>query len=248
MCEFAVRRPSSLASPVLILLFRCATWIVPLQSLIQQDFRSALFFAFFLGCADGGARIRVARTARCLEATKRGLVISSTFGTSRVAWSEVLAIQTWRRINDVNIVAVHYRGARGGTIATCWEQFCRPELQRFVTACGARANKKSDRMTITLVGLKERGVWLPIAQRWAQDLAVAAFLALFLRPALLLGLVSASVSALIACFAHSPTNRDFVLTDGVWWRVTKRGPRRLTVIPPQLRMWVDALSGYRPRT
>jgi hypothetical protein len=248
MCEFAVTRVSSLASPLLPFLFRCASLVVPFQTLIQGDLRSALVFAFFLGIADGSARNRVARTARALEATSRGLVISSAFGTSSVRWADVLAVETWRRINGISRVAVHYRSARGGAVATCWEQFSQPELVRFVTACGARANPQSDRTTITLVGLSERGVWIPILHRFGQDLAVAACFALFSKLALLLGAIAGGLSALIACGGYALRNRNFVLEDGVWWRETKRGLIRLSVIPPSLRMWVDALNGYQPRS
>ena len=63
----------------------------------------------------------------------------------------------------------------------------------------------------------------------------------------LLGATAAGVSALIASAGYAPGNRDLVSEGGVWWRETKAGRRRLSVIPPSLRMWVDALNGYRPK-
>jgi len=247
VCEFAARRPISLMSPLLLLLFRGVSWSLPLQTLAQGDLRSAIIFALVLGFAEGSARVRIARTALKLAATARGLVITSGFATSRVRWADVLAVETWRRINGVDRVAVHYRGAHGGAVATCWDHFSRSELLTFVTACGARVSKKNDREKITLVGLSERGAWLPIVQRLALDLAIAACLSWFVKRALLLGAISGGMSALLACSVYAPKNRDFILKDGLWWRDTRRGLSRLSVIPPSLRMWVDALSGYEPR-
>lgn len=248
MYEFAARGLVSSISPLLLFMVRGASSIVPLYVLVHQNLRSAITLALFLGCADGSARLRFSRTARSLVAKSSGLVIASALGSSRIAWANVLGVETWQRVNDVNHVAIHYRGERGGAVATCWEQFTRSELVRFVTACAARVNAKSERTTITLVALSERGVWLPILQRIAQDVAVAACIALVLKPALLLGALTTSVSAVVACSSYFPTTRTFVLKDGVWWLETKRGPRRLKLIPPSLRMWVDALNGYRPRT
>jgi hypothetical protein len=64
---------------------------------------------------------------------------------------------------------------------------------------------------------------------------------------LLLGAVTASISALLACSRYSLKTTRFVLKDGTWWRETTRGPRRLSTIPPSLRMWIGALGGYQLR-
>lgn len=50
-----------------------------------------------------------------------------------LAWPrDVLAIQTWQRINRVGYVAVHYRSAGGPVVATCWEQNGHEEMVAFV--------------------------------------------------------------------------------------------------------------------
>lgn len=242
MCEFAAKYPTSLVSPLLLWLFRGVSWSLPLQPLAQGELRDAVVFALVLGCFEGSTRLRIHRTARSLEATARGLVITSAFATWRVPWAQVLAIETRRRGGGVDHVAVHYRSAGGGAVSTCWERFSRSELLAFVSACGARANKKKDRKKITLVGLSERGAWLPIVRRLALDLAIAVCLSWFERRALLLGAIAGGMSALLACAEYAPKNRDFILKDGLWWRETKNGLSRLHVIPPSLRLWVDALS------
>jgi hypothetical protein len=95
--------------------------------------------------------------------------------------------------------------------------------------------------------LSERGAWLPIVRYLAQDLAIAAGLSWFVKRALLLGAITSGTSALLACSTYAPKNRELVLKDGLWWRETSGGLRRLAVIPPTLRLWGDALSSCRPR-
>jgi hypothetical protein len=68
-----------------------------------------------------------------------------------------------------------------------------------------------------VVGLSERGAWLPIVQRLALDLAIAVCLSWLERRALLLGAIAGGMSALLACAGYAPKNRDFTLKDGLWW-------------------------------
>jgi hypothetical protein len=246
MTEFAAKSGSSLTIWIPLLLARGATWILPALTLIQQGEQDARFFVVPLGLVDGFIRLRASRSARSLDATRDGLVIAAGLGSTSVAWVDVLGIQTSRNVGDVHNVAVHYRTARGGNIATCWEQFEGAELKSFVMACGAYVNQHSVRAKITLFGVEARPVWSSLANRFAQDVAIATCFALVLGPALLpLGIVAALASACVACLRYPP-GKSYILTERVWWRETSRGPRRLKVIPPSLRLWVDALSRSSP--
>lgn len=247
MCEFAAKRLPARSSWLFEWVVRFASWTAPLSVLIDQDLPAALTFAVFLGIGDGYVRLLASRTARSLVAESEGLRIASGFQTSHVPWADVLAVQTWWRPGSVEHVAVHYRSAGGAGVATCWEQHDHAELVNFIRACGARVNGDSERQVITVMGLSDRAVWGPLVRRALQDVAVAACFALFLRPALLLGAITASVSALIACVRYPLRTRRFVWKDGAWHRETKRGAKRLSSIPRSLRMWVDALGQPRPR-
>lgn len=248
MCEFSSKRIASRSSSLACSLVRVATWVVPLLALIQQDLTAGLSIALLLGFADGSARARFSRSVRSMVATREGLVISAGLSVSRVPWANVLGVQTWRAPGDVDHVAVHYRGPRGGAIARCWEQFAHDDLLAFIAACAAHVSHPRPRSTITLLGPRERSVWSPIVQRIAEDLSIAACLALLLRPVLLLGITATLTSALIACLNGPLHPLRYVLKEGRWWRETKRGPRPITVIPAPLRLWVDSLSRNSPTT
>jgi hypothetical protein len=245
MCEFAAKRLVARSSWLFEWVVRCASWVVPLGVLIDRDLWAALSAALFLGIADGYVRLMTSRTARSLVAESEGLLISSAFQTSRIPWPQVLAVQTWSRPGGVEHVAVHYRSAAGGGVATCWEQHEHAELVDFIKACGARVNSESERQVITVLGLHERAVWAPLARRALLDVGVAACFALVLGPALLLGVITAGVSAVIACSRYPLWTTRFFLKDGLWCRETKRGVKRLSTVPRRLRMWVDALGDSR---
>lgn len=242
MCEFAAKRFPARSSWLCELVVRCAGWSVPLSVLIEQDLSAAVTLAVFMGIGDGYVRLLASRTARSLVAENDGLRIASGVQTLRVPWPDVLAVQTWWRPGGVEHVAVHYRSAAGGGVASCWEQHEHAELVDFINACGARVNGEAERQVITAMGLSERAVWGPIVRRALQDLAVAAGFALVLPPALLLGAITASVSALIACVRYPLRTRRFVWKDGAWHRETKRGVKRLSTMPRSLRMWAHALG------
>jgi hypothetical protein len=247
MYEFAAKRLPARSSWLVGSVVRCASWIVPLSQLIERDLTTAKTFALFMGMADGWVRLLAAQTARSLVAEREGLLISSAFQTSRIPWPNVLAVQTTSFPGGVEYVTVHYRTAAGGCVATCWEQHDHAELVAFIRACASQVNRGSQRQGITLFGLHERGVWWPIVRRAMQDVGVAAGFALLLRPALLLGVITAGVSALIACSRYPPWTRRFILKDGSWFRETKRRAQQRSTIPRSLRMWADALRGYGPR-
>ena len=170
--------------------------------------------------------------------------IAAGFQTLQVPWPDVLAVQTWWRPGGVDHVAVHYRSAAAAA-SRVREQHDHAELLEFIKACGARCEQEAERQVITVMGLSDRAVWGPFVRRALQDVAVAACFALLLRPALLLGAITACVSALIACARYPLWTRGFILKDGAWHRETKHGTKRLSNIPRSLRMWVDALGGQR---
>jgi hypothetical protein len=242
MCEFAAKRLPARASWLFEFVVRAASWIVPLGVLIDQDLSAGVTAALFLGIADGQVRLMISRTARSLVAESEGVQISRAFEALRIPWPDVLAVQTFSRPGGVDHVAVHYRSAAGGGVATCWEQHDRAELVAFIKACAFRVNRESQRRVITVLGWHERAVWWPLVRRAMQDVAVAACFALFFGPALLLGVITASVSGLIACSRYPLRTSRFILKDGAWRRDSNREGKRLSRIPRSLRLWVDALG------
>lgn len=242
MHRFAARRLPARSTWLGGWLVRCASWLVPLCVLIDHDLAAAKTSALFMGIGDGLIRLMSSRTARALVAEPEGLLISSGFDTSRIPWADVLAAQTWSLPVWVDYVAVHYRTAEGGHVAICTEQFDHAELVAFVRACASHVNREAPRQEITLFGLQDRAVWWPILRRALQDVAVAAFFALWLPPALLLGAIAVSTSASIAVFRYSFCTRSYVLKDAAWYLDTKRGPKLRSRVPRSLWMWVEALA------
>ena len=158
MFEFAARTAGARTSFLAVWLVRGVTYCMPALFWEQQEPSFAYAFALFLGLIDGLFRWRVARTARSFVAETDALVISSGIATARVAWSDVLAIEVWHRVNRVDSAAVHYRTASGYEVATCWEQGHREELVLFVRRCAAFAKVARPRRTIVRVNLSDRAV------------------------------------------------------------------------------------------
>jgi len=240
MLEFAARTAGARSSFLAVWLVRGVTYCVPALVWQQQGPGYAAAFALFLGLIDGLFRWRVARTARSFVAETDALVISSGLETARVAWSNVLAIEVWHRLNRVDYCAVHYRTTAGNEVATCWEQGRREELLLFVRKCAALAKAARPRRTIARVSLSDRAAYLELLRRLSLDVALAVLVGMLcgiVGPALWLGAAAGLLSASLAAtpYLHCTT---LVRRDGVWWRLRKNGKlERLRGLPRSLRPW-----------
>lgn len=229
-----------------------ASWLVrgvtySLPTLLWQSGgqRDAVALALALGLLDGCNRLRLARTARSVVAAADALVISSGLGSTRVDWSDVLAVEVWHRLNRVDSTAVHYRTTAGIVVATCWEQGRRKELVQFVRQCAALAKAACPRRTIVRARLGDRSVYLALMRRLSLDVASALLVGLLwgnASHALWLGAAAALLSASLAATPHLH-RAELVLRDGVWWRHRSNGDlARLRVLPKSLRLWASYLN------
>jgi len=228
-----------------LLVVRVASWLLPLRELLEGNSESNGFPPVVTGIMVGFSRLRGSRSARSLVAANDGLTIYSGLQKIEIAWDDVLGVETWRRMNRVDHVAIHYRLAGERAIATCWDQNGREDLAAFVKACGAAVSAFGPRTTIELAGLGDRGVWLPLLRRFAVDVAVPLGLAAvagLARRELPVALIVSSVSMFMACGQYRWRTARFASKDGLWWRVTDEGLKRIQTIPPSLRLWVDALA------
>jgi hypothetical protein len=250
MSEFAARHPAAQFSPFYALVLRAGSWLFPLTTLHHDVSGAAVCGALLMGIVYGRSRLMTSRTARSLVATRDRLTISRALGAERVDWSSVLAIESWQRMNRVKYVAVHYRSAGRTQVATCWDQDADEDLQEFLHQCAAAVSSNAPRDAITVAGLLDRGVWLPVVRRFVIDVAVTAsagFAFGLARRALAFGLITASVAALLEVSRCPLTTMQLVSSEGLWWRSTQRGLRRLRLIPRSLRLWVRALGDYEYR-
>ena len=226
-------------------LVRAVTYSLPTIVWTEQAQGYALSLALFLGALDGWFRLRVARTARSFVAEADALVISSAFDCARIAWSDVLAIEVWHRLNRVDYAAVHYRTKTGNSVATCWEQDHRKELLLFVRECAALSRATSPRRTIVRLHLDDRAVYLALLRRLALDVALALLLGLLYgiaSHALWLGAAAGLLSASMAATPYLHRS-DLVHSAGVWWHRRGNGDlARLPVIPQSLRLWARYLA------
>jgi len=202
--------------------------------------------ALFLGALDGWFRLRVARTARSLVAETYALVISSGFASTRIAWSSVLAVEVWQRLNRVDYVALHYGGPHGNSVATCWEQGSRQDLLRFVRRCAELAQVAGPRRTVAFAHLGDRNVYAPLFRRLSVDLAfalLAGVLCGVAGRAIGLGAAAGILSTSIAAVPYRHRKELVRSADGVWWRRAKNGELTpLSVIPRSLTLWIRALN------
>lgn len=246
MCEFRAKRLVSRVSGLAALPVRLASWVLPSALVLDGDFGMGLVAAIFLGATDGRVRLWMARTAGGFIARQHQLVISPGIRTMKIPWADVLAVETFEGVNRVDYVLVHFQSSPSGVAAaSCWEQNGRDELLEFVRAAAVRVNASSRRTTITLAALRDRSVWLPLLRRFLVDVAIASVLGLilgFLGKAALLGVVSASLSAGLAGSRYSFQATRLTWKEGLWWCSTGSKTRVLRVVPPSLRLWVDALD------
>lgn len=226
-------------------LVRVVAWTVPLVYLLDGDASLALFAAQAFGAADGFMRWVAFRNARSIMATSEGVTIFSGLSAKRIAWGDVLAVETRRRAICFDFVALHYRDGGVFRVAGCFDQFARAHLVAFFKACGLGMRTAPQQLTMTVAGLEERGVWMPLLRRFVVDVAVPSSVAVafgLFGQALPLALQSASLSSLLAALAFSLCTVRYVSHDGVWYRETRRGQRRLRTIPPPLWLWSNLLA------
>lgn len=242
---FSAKSATARSSIVATWLVRAAAYSVPTLESARQGQAFALALALFLGAIDGWFRTRVSRTARSFVAQTDALVISSGFARARIAWSDVLAIEVWQRLNRVDYVTVHYRSTHGNAVATCWEQGDRDRLLELVRECAAFVQAVEPRTTITRAQLTDRAVGVPLLRRLSLDLALALVIGTLCgitTRALWLGAAAGLLSTLVTAAPYL-RRKELLLRDGVWWERAKNGQLlRLRVIPRSLRRWVDTLS------
>jgi len=245
MHTFSARTAGARSSFLATWLVRVVTYSLPTLVWQDQGPGYALELALLLGALDGWFRLRVARTARSLAAEPDALVISSGLDSARIAWSNVLAIEVWHRLNRVDYAAVHYRTASGNSVATCWEQGHREELLLFVGECAALAQGAVPRRAITRAYLGDRAVYLGLLQHLCLDVAMALLVGVVLgvvRQAILVGAVSGVLSALLAAtpYVHPA---ELVRTDGMWWQRRRSGQLSpVRILPNSLRAWARSLN------
>jgi hypothetical protein len=226
-------------------LVRAVTYSLPTIEWTGQGQGYALALALSLGALDGWFRLRLARTAQSLVAEADALVISSAFDSARIAWSDVLAIEVWHRLNRVDYTAVHYRTKAGNSVATCWEQGDREQLLRFVRECAALVHAAGSHRTIARVHLGDRAVYLALLRRLALDMALALLVGLLCgnaSHAIWLGATAGLVSASMAATPYLHRS-ELVHSAGVWWHRHGNGELvRVAVIPQSLRLWCSLLG------
>jgi len=243
MCKFAA---SGMAwfSGLFCLLVRFAMWGLPAAAVIGHDHVTALVTAAFLGLTDGWFRLWISRTSRSLLAEAQGLAIASGFGVRVVAWTDLLAIQTWRGLKRTDYVAVHYRNGGRIEVASCWDQNGHDELLALVCACAAHVRSNARHLSITLAGLREPGVYLPLLRRFTQDAVIATVVGCIIGvmgSVFALGLLSASLSTLVVAIRHPLRATTLVQRGGLWCSQGVE-PSPLRPLPSALRLWVRCLD------
>jgi hypothetical protein len=211
----------------------------------EQGQGYALVVALFLGALDGWFRLRLARTARSLVADTDALVIASGIDSARVAWSNVLGIEVWHRLNRVDYVAVHYRTTTGRGVATCWDQDRRDELLQFVRECAVFARAAGPNRAIARAHLGHHAIYLALLRHLLFDVVLALLVGMLCGiagHALWLGAAAGFLSASIAATPYLNVS-ELVRIDGAWWRRRRNGElQRLRVVPRSLQLWAGYLS------
>lgn len=247
MHKFEAKRFASRTSGLACLLVGSTSCLLPTVLLLQHDFATGMVAALSFGLAEGWSRLWISRTAGSFTAEAEGLVVASGLARRRIAWADVTAIQTWRRINRVDYVVVHYRSAGSMAVASCWEQNGHDEMVAFVRECASAVTP--GRESVALAGLRDRAIWAPLFKRFALDVALASILGFALGvggAGFLLGLAAASVSTLLASSRYAARATSLVLKDGRWWRCGTNGAGdALRTLPRSLRFWVGSLAGSR---
>jgi len=245
MRTFSVRTAVAKSSSLATWLVRAVTYSLPTLVSREQGQGCALVVALFLGALDGWFRLRLERTARSLVANADALVITAGLDSTRVAWSNVLAIEVWHRLNRVDYVAVHYRTTTGPAVATCWEQDRRDELLSFVRECAVFARSAGPNPTIVRAHLGHQAVYLALLRHLLLDVVLALLVGMLCGiagHALWLGAAAGFLSASMAATPYL-CRSELVRIDGAWWRPCRNGGlQRLRVVPRSLQLWAGYLS------
>jgi hypothetical protein len=218
---------------------------LPAIAFVHAGAATSLAFALFVGSVAGWFRLWGPGNSVSLAVEPEGLKIESLSGFRVVPWAAISAIQTWHHYNQIDCVAIHYQSAGRLEVSSCRDYYREDELAALVRACADRVNAASPgKGVITLAGLRERSVWLPLFRRFTEDVAVASLIGVALgavSPAYLLWLIVAAQSAMLAAVRHPFRTTTFVETDGLW-REHDRKARPLRKLPRALRLWVLFLS------
>lgn len=246
MRRFSVSRTAIVARP-LSLLLRLTMWMLPAATLTEQGLAMSAFSAALFGAIDGYSRRWWSYTSRSFIASSEGLEISSGATVQVVSWEHVLAIQTWRRFDRFEWLAVHHTRAGRLFVATCVSRCAEAELSTFVRACANYLSSDAPRQSITITGFCEPSVYRPLLKRFLADVAAITLVGALFRvvgPAFALGVLAAAFSAGISAARHSLRTTRFVQTDGLW-HTDGHTLRPLHAIPRSLQLWVQCLAEAR---
>jgi len=242
MCKFSAKGTAFAIAPAEFLI-RLVMYALPVATLLEHGIAMSAATALFFGLIDGTFR-RGSYTSRSFLAGRDGLEITSGLSVQAVPWTSVSAIQAWHHFNRVDFLAVHYFSAGRVAVATCASRYAEAESRAFVRACAHYVSADVPRLNITLAGLGDQSVYRPLLRRLIQDVAVVAAIGAVLGaigPGFALGLLAASLSALIAVLRHSVRSIQLVQRNGLWYRVdVETSPLR--TIPRGLQLWVHCLA------
>ena len=242
MCEFQTSDWALLEgwAALTVRLFMCAMPVLT----AAHDLATATLFALFAALADGWSRLWGPCTSRSLVAGPDGLRLGYWLRRDQcVPWAAILAVQTFHHFNGIDYVAVHYRHAGRAAIATCRDLHSEEALAAFVRACAGYADSAA-RRRITLAGVCERSVCVPLFRRFVADVTLAALIGFAFGVAsrgLLLGLPAALLTGSIAASRHAFRTITLVQEGGLWCSPGPE-PRPLRTIPRPLRRWVRGLA------
>lgn len=217
------------------------SYYAPIQCAAQGDVDFAIVLALGFGAVAGWARLWNAVGAQRFVANHEGLTLTSGLESRRVPWTHVLAVETWHHLNWLDYATVHYLDAGELRVASCWEQFARDKLLTFVRSCAEGVAADAERTTLQRASLLDRVIWLGLLKRLACDMLGAIFVGyLFgsIGEACLLGLLAASLSALIASTRYPVCNRLLLQRDGRWWRLGANEAAPLRSPPRSLSLWI----------
>lgn len=248
MRKFSVSGTAIVARPLRLLL-RLTMCVFPAATLTEQGLAMSAFAAALFGFIDGYSRWLWSYSSRSFIASGEGLEISSGSIVLVVSWEHVLAVQTWRRFDRIEWLAVHHTRAGRLAVATCVSRCAEAELRTFVRACANYVSSGAPRQSITIAGFCDQSVYRPLLKRFLGDVAATTLVgALFgvVGPAFALGVLAAALSAGIAAARHSLRTTRFVQTDGLWY-ADGRTLRPLCPIPRTLRLWVQCLTEANSR-
>jgi len=242
MRKFSVSATAIVARPLRLAL-RLTMCVLP-ATLAEQSLAMSAFAAALFGLIDGYSRRLWSYSSRSFIANGEGLEISSGSAVLVVSWEHVLAIQTWRRFDGIEWLAVHYTRAGRLFVATCVSRCAEAELSTFVRACATYVSSGAPRQSITIAGLCDQSVYWPLLKRFLADVAATTLVGALFRavgPAFALGVLAAALSAGISAARHSLRRTRFVQTDGLW-HTDGHTLRPLHAIPRTLQLWVQCLA------